>query len=86
MRVQLPVIMMERRKHQTRIEENVFVGSNTALIAPVSLHEESYIASGSVITFDVPKHALAFGRARQINKKGGALKFCKLSHFKKDTD
>lgn len=52
-------------KHETRIGENAFIGSNSALVAPVSIGDGAYVASGSVITENVPDDALAFGRARQ---------------------
>jgi bifunctional UDP-N-acetylglucosamine pyrophosphorylase / glucosamine-1-phosphate N-acetyltransferase len=52
-------------KSETRIGENAFIGSNSALVAPVSIGNGAYVASGSVITEDVPDDALAFGRARQ---------------------
>jgi bifunctional UDP-N-acetylglucosamine pyrophosphorylase / glucosamine-1-phosphate N-acetyltransferase len=52
-------------KSETRIGENAFIGSNSALVAPVSIGNGAYVASGSVITEDVPEDALAFGRARQ---------------------
>lgn len=52
-------------KFVTRIEDGVFVGSNSALVAPVTLGEGSTIAAGSTITADVPADNLAFGRARQ---------------------
>ncbi|MDX3924899.1 MAG: bifunctional UDP-N-acetylglucosamine diphosphorylase/glucosamine-1-phosphate N-acetyltransferase GlmU [Shinella sp.] len=59
-------------KHLTLIGENTFIGSNSSLVAPVSIGSGAYIASGSVITSDVPDDALAFGRARQENKEGRA--------------
>jgi bifunctional UDP-N-acetylglucosamine pyrophosphorylase/glucosamine-1-phosphate N-acetyltransferase len=52
-------------KHETHIGENAFIGSNSALVAPVSIGDGAYVASGSVITENVPADALAFGRARQ---------------------
>jgi bifunctional UDP-N-acetylglucosamine pyrophosphorylase/glucosamine-1-phosphate N-acetyltransferase len=52
-------------KHETRIGADSFIGSNSSLVAPVSVGDGAYIASGSVITEDVPADALAFGRARQ---------------------
>src|SRR5690606_26055797 len=55
-------------KHETRIGANAFVGSNSALVAPVTIGNGAYVASGSVITMDVPDDAVAFGRARQENK------------------
>jgi len=57
-------------KHKTIIEEDVFVGSNTTIIAPRRLGKGSYIAAGSTINEDVPPGALAVGRARQVNKAG----------------
>jgi len=60
-------------KFVTRIGENAFIGSNTALVAPVSVGNGAYVASGSVITVDVPDDAVAFGRARQENKEGRAV-------------
>ena len=59
-------------KHRTEIGAGAFVGSNSALVAPVSIGDGAYIASGSVVTKDVPNDALAFGRARQANREGGA--------------
>lgn len=52
-------------KHETRIGERAFIGSNSALVAPVSIGDGAFVASGSVITQDVPADALALGRARQ---------------------
>ena len=60
-------------KHLTRIGGHAFIGSNTSLVAPVSIGDGAYIASGSVITVDVPDDAVAFGRARQENKEGRAV-------------
>jgi len=57
-------------KYKTVIGENAFVGSNSSLVAPVSIGNNAYIASGSTITDDVPADALAFGRARQETKEG----------------
>ena len=55
-------------KSQTIIEDNVFVGSNASLVAPVKIGEMAVIAAGSVITDDVEANALALGRARQVQK------------------
>ncbi|MEO3387553.1 bifunctional UDP-N-acetylglucosamine diphosphorylase/glucosamine-1-phosphate N-acetyltransferase GlmU [Mesorhizobium sp. CAU 1741] len=57
-------------KHHTEIGAGAFIGSNSSLVAPVTIHDGGYVASGSVITRDVPADALAFGRARQENKEG----------------
>jgi len=59
-------------KHRTTIGAHAFIGSNSALIAPVTIGEGAYVATGSVITEDVPDDALALARGRQVNKTGGA--------------
>lgn len=59
-------------KHRTVIGAGVFVGSNTTLVAPVTIGDGGYTAAGSVITKDVPADATAFGRARQSIKEGHA--------------
>ncbi len=61
-------------KHPTRIEAGAFIGSNSTLVAPVRVGPGAYVAAGSVITEDVPKDALALGRARQVTKPGWAKK------------
>ncbi len=61
-------------KHVTEIGANAFIGSNSALVAPVRIGDGAYVASGSVITEDVPADALAVGRARQVNKEGRGAK------------
>jgi bifunctional UDP-N-acetylglucosamine pyrophosphorylase/glucosamine-1-phosphate N-acetyltransferase len=58
------------QKHQTRIGERAFIGSNSTLVAPVQIGADSYVGAGSVITEDVPPQALALGRARQVIKPG----------------
>jgi bifunctional UDP-N-acetylglucosamine pyrophosphorylase/glucosamine-1-phosphate N-acetyltransferase len=58
------------QKHQTRIGAGVFVGSDSILVAPISIGDGSYIAAGSTITEDVPAGALAIARGRQENKDG----------------
>jgi bifunctional UDP-N-acetylglucosamine pyrophosphorylase / glucosamine-1-phosphate N-acetyltransferase len=59
-------------KHRTEIGKNAFIGSNSALVAPVKIGEGAYVGSGSVITHDVPADALALGRGRQAVKEGWA--------------
>jgi len=59
-------------KHKTRLGENVFIGSNSTLVAPVDLQDGVFVAAGSTITQSVEKDSLAFGRARQSNRKGYA--------------
>jgi bifunctional UDP-N-acetylglucosamine pyrophosphorylase/glucosamine-1-phosphate N-acetyltransferase len=59
-------------KHKTIIEDNVFIGSDSTLVAPVKIGRGAYVAAASCITEDVPADALAFGRARQSVKEGWA--------------
>jgi len=64
-------------KHLTEIEDDVFVGCNTNLIAPVKVGKNAYIAAGSTITEDVPENALAIARERQVNKADWSNKYQK---------
>lgn len=57
-------------KHRTTVEEGVFVGCNSNLIAPVTLHRDAYVAAGSTVTQDVPAESLAVARERQRNVEG----------------
>ncbi len=59
-------------KHVTRIGKGAFVGSDSTLVAPVSIGDGAYIGAGSCITKDVPADALAVSRSRQITKEGWA--------------
>jgi bifunctional UDP-N-acetylglucosamine pyrophosphorylase/glucosamine-1-phosphate N-acetyltransferase len=61
-------------KHRTRIGKRAFIGSDTMLVAPVTVGDGALTASGSVITEDVPADAIALGRAKQVNKAGLAAK------------
>ena len=58
-----------RKKNKTKIKDKVFVGSNTSLVAPVTLNEKSVIGAGSVITKNVKKGSLALTRPKQQEKK-----------------
>ena len=58
-----------RKKSKTNIKDKVFVGSNTSLVAPVTLNEKSVIGAGSVITKNVTKGSLALTRTKQKEKK-----------------
>lgn len=62
-------------KHRTEIGEGVFVGSHTTLIAPIRLGDGAMTAAGSTLTQDVAADALAFGRARAVQKPGAAAAF-----------
>ena len=57
-------------KHQTTLEDGVFVGSGTQLVAPITVAKDAYVAAGSCITEDVPSGAMAVARGRQVNKPG----------------
>jgi bifunctional UDP-N-acetylglucosamine pyrophosphorylase/glucosamine-1-phosphate N-acetyltransferase len=59
-------------KHRTKIGARAFIGSDVALVAPVSVGDGAIVAAGSVITEDVPADALAIARGRQAVKQGRA--------------
>jgi bifunctional UDP-N-acetylglucosamine pyrophosphorylase / glucosamine-1-phosphate N-acetyltransferase len=59
-------------KYRTVIEDNVFIGSDTTLVAPLTVKKGAYVGAASCITEDVPEDALAIGRGRQIVKEGWA--------------
>ena len=61
-------------KHRTEIGKDAFIGSNSALVAPVKIGDGAYVGSGSVITQNVPADALAIGRSRQTVKEGWATR------------
>jgi len=63
-------------KHRTEIGAGAFIGTNSSLVAPITIGDGAYIASGSVLTQNVPADALAFGRARQstYEDRGRALR------------
>jgi bifunctional UDP-N-acetylglucosamine pyrophosphorylase/glucosamine-1-phosphate N-acetyltransferase len=73
-------------KHRTEIGADVFVGSNTALVAPVTVGDRSNIAAGSVITRNVPEDGLAIARGEQAVKDGWAKKYRELKAAKKRKD
>jgi bifunctional UDP-N-acetylglucosamine pyrophosphorylase/glucosamine-1-phosphate N-acetyltransferase len=70
-------------KHRTEIGKDAFIGSNSALVAPVKIGEGAYVGSGSVITEDVPAQALALGRSRQVVKEGWAARLRALKSLSK---
>jgi bifunctional UDP-N-acetylglucosamine pyrophosphorylase/glucosamine-1-phosphate N-acetyltransferase len=65
-------------KHRTDVGKGAFIGSNSSLVAPVSIGDGAYIGSGSVITDDVPADSLALGRIRQVIKEGWASRLRSL--------
>jgi bifunctional UDP-N-acetylglucosamine pyrophosphorylase/glucosamine-1-phosphate N-acetyltransferase len=62
------------RKARTRIEDNVFIGSDVQLIAPVTIGEGALVAAGTTVTDNVPANALGISRVAQINKEGTAAR------------
>lgn len=64
-------------KNKTIIHDGSYLGSNSSLIAPVTVGKNSYVAAGSVITENVPSNALAIARSRQLNKENYAMKLRK---------
>ena len=62
-------------KYETHVGADAFIGSDTALVAPVTVGDGAFTGSGSVITEDVPANALALGRGRQVIKEGWAEAF-----------
>jgi bifunctional UDP-N-acetylglucosamine pyrophosphorylase/glucosamine-1-phosphate N-acetyltransferase len=70
-------------KHKTVIGEGAFVGTNSSLVAPVTIGNGAYIGSGSVITKDVPDDAMAIERSPQSNREGGAKRYREVKMRKK---
>jgi len=64
-------------KNKTVIEDEVFVGSDSQMVAPVTLGARSYVASGTTVTKSVPPESLVIGRVKQVTKEGYAKRFLK---------
>jgi bifunctional UDP-N-acetylglucosamine pyrophosphorylase/glucosamine-1-phosphate N-acetyltransferase len=62
-------------KYKTTIEEGAFIGSDSQLVAPVTVGRDAYVGSGTTVTKDVPRGALALSRVKQINNDGWADRF-----------
>ena len=77
---------MELLNIERVIGEDVFIGSNTMLIAPVTVGNNSMTGSGSVITKDIPADDLAISRSKQKNNNNGAKKLRKILRNKKKSD
>ncbi|RZD16427.1 MAG: bifunctional N-acetylglucosamine-1-phosphate uridyltransferase/glucosamine-1-phosphate acetyltransferase [Candidatus Acididesulfobacter guangdongensis] len=71
------------KKHKTIIKNNCFIGSDSQLIAPVTVEKDSYVASGTTVVKNVPEGSLAISRAEQINKEGWTLN--RLKRLKNST-
>ena len=63
-----------KNKHKTKIGDKSFVGTNSSLVAPITIGSNAYVAAGSVITKDVPDNALGVGRSKQTNKENWSKK------------
>jgi bifunctional UDP-N-acetylglucosamine pyrophosphorylase/glucosamine-1-phosphate N-acetyltransferase len=70
-------------KHRTDIGAGAFIGSNSSLVAPVSIGDRAYVGSGSVVTKDVPADALALGRAQQVIKEDWAARLQQVKSLSK---
>lgn len=70
-------------KHRTNVGDNAFIGSNSSLVAPLTIGTSALVGSGSVITEDVEADALALGRSRQVNKPGRAKEIFAAAKAKK---
>ena len=62
-------------KHKTTIGDEVFIGTHTSLVAPVTVGDGAFTATGAVITKDVPEDSLAIARSDQVIKDGWAARF-----------
>lgn len=71
-------------KARTRIGSHAFIGTNTTLVAPVEVSENTYVAAGSTITEPVPQFALSIARARQINKENWVILRNRLREIRKN--
>ena len=63
-----------KNKHKTKIGDKSFIGTNSSLVAPITIGSNAYVAAGSVITKDVPDNALGVGRSKQKNKENWSKK------------
>ena len=63
------------QKHKTTIEAGAFIGSDSQLVAPVTVGRDAYVGSGTTVTKDVPRGALALTRVKQVNVEGWASRF-----------
>jgi len=57
-------------KHETKIGDRAFVGSNSSLVAPITIGDDAFVAAGSVVTKSVPPGALSVERSQQVTKEG----------------
>jgi bifunctional UDP-N-acetylglucosamine pyrophosphorylase/glucosamine-1-phosphate N-acetyltransferase len=72
-------------KYQTTIEAGAFIGSDSQLVAPVTVGRDAYVGSGTTVTKDVPRGALALTRVKQVNVEGWADRFREAKAKRKKT-
>lgn len=72
-------------KHKTNIKDGAFIGTNSSLVAPITIGKGAYLGSGGVITKDVPDNALAIARAEQVHKPGWAERYRAAKSKRKDS-
>jgi bifunctional UDP-N-acetylglucosamine pyrophosphorylase/glucosamine-1-phosphate N-acetyltransferase len=70
-------------KYTTVLEDDSFIGSDSQMVAPITVGKGAYVATGTTVTMDVPADALAIGRASQENKKGLASRLRRRLQAKK---
>jgi bifunctional UDP-N-acetylglucosamine pyrophosphorylase/glucosamine-1-phosphate N-acetyltransferase len=73
-------------KHQTTIEAGAFIGSDSQLVAPVTIGRDAYVGSGTTVTKDVPRGALALSRVKQVNVEGWADRYREAQSRRKKED
>ncbi len=73
-------------KHQTQIGDRVFIGSDSQLVAPVTLGDDSFVAAGSTVTRDVPEGSLAISRGKQVVKADAARRIRQRAQRKKPSE
>ncbi|HUQ01343.1 MAG TPA: bifunctional UDP-N-acetylglucosamine diphosphorylase/glucosamine-1-phosphate N-acetyltransferase GlmU [Kofleriaceae bacterium] len=73
-------------KHQTTIEAGAFIGSDSQLVAPVTVGRDAYVGSGTTVTKDVPRGALALSRVKQVNVEGWADRYREAQSRRKKED
>ena len=73
-------------KHQTTIEAGAFIGSDSQLVAPVTIGRDAYVGSGTTVTKDVPRGALALSRVKQVNVEGWADRYREAQARRKKDD
>jgi bifunctional UDP-N-acetylglucosamine pyrophosphorylase / glucosamine-1-phosphate N-acetyltransferase len=74
------------RKFRTTIEAGAFIGSDSQLVAPVTVGRDAYVGSGTTVTTDVPRGALALTRVKQVNVEGWAERFREAQAKRKKSD